>query len=130
MTTSIAKSMAVRALPLAGLLLFAAGCGCSGDAPADEPALDPVARRMNDPVYLKKIDEQLEERRRIMKAMAEAKGRLDAAKAAGASEEELARLTAELEAAKKAFKVNKAASALLVRERMLRDQPAAGANAR
>jgi len=123
--TSLAKA-ALRALPLA-CLVFAAGCGCSGDGDAaSESTLDPVERRMNDPVYVKKVEGQIDQRREIMKSMSEAKKKLEAAKAAGASEEELAKLAGELEAAKKAFKANHAESARLVREQMLKDGKATG----
>lgn len=118
----------LRVLLPAALMLAVCGCG-SGDEPAPpEKEQDAVVRRMEDPAYVKQIQGKIDERRDIMKSMADAKRRLDAAKAAGASEEELAPIAAEIEAGKKAIKDNKAAAERMVRDRILADNAAANDN--
>lgn len=74
--------------------------GCSKDSAAPEAVQvepDPVKRRMQDPAYVQKLNDLNSARKEIMKEMTAAQDALHAAKAASASEAELAKLQAEVD---------------------------------
>ena len=101
-----------------GLVAVCLVCTKQGNAEIEEFS-DPVVRRMHDKVYVAKLEEQLERRKQILKGLADAKSKLDAAKASGAAESELEKLQAEVEAWAKNFKDNQRLSEQIVRNQML-----------
>ena len=74
-----------------------AGCSKSSDADAAAVEKDPVKRRMNDPAYVKKLEDLNAARRELMKAASKAIKALEEAKAANASAEVIAKLQAEVD---------------------------------
>lgn len=111
------------ALPLAGLLLFAAGCGCSRDEgePAPEPR-NPIEARMNDPAYIAALKKQETGLRAAMKAVDKARTALAEAEKAGAGAAELASLSNAVAAAIEDLKKNRAESQEIVRRQMARGE--------
>ena len=91
----MAIKTSVMALMIGASIL--AGCSKSSDADAASVEKDPVKRRMNDPVYLEKLNELNSARREIMKAASIAVKALEEAKAANQSAEVLAKLQAEVD---------------------------------
>lgn len=109
----------------AAALLFLAGCNDSGKAPdaASPYAGDPVAERMNDPVYMAKLDEQNAKQRRLMGEIAEAREALAAARAAAEPDEAaIAALKAKVDEGEKAFESNRRQTMQIVGERMRQQQ--------
>lgn len=129
-------------------VLFLAGCGrdsgapvrASGDEAGDgaeaaatneevkviEP--DAVKRRMRDEEYTKQLDGRLRERREIMKKLSVARGRLDKAKEAGAPEDEVKALEAEMKKILGEMKRHQAESRAIVGARIQRDLNENGQN--
>ncbi len=113
--------MRIRALGLA-LAAFAAGCGGEQPGAGPEPVeKDAVKRRMNDPVYVQKLETAMEERRDIMRQYGEAMAKVKAAEEAGAGEEELAALKAAAQKFKDEGEANRQKAMKMVRERMNSD---------
>jgi len=115
-----AAAIMFRALPLAALL-FAAGCGCSGDGGAEAPAApsaDPVEDRMHDPDYLAALKKQETGQKEAMKAIARAREALAAAEAAGSDAAELASLSNAVKEAVGALEKNRAESREIVRRQI------------
>lgn len=94
-----------------------------GKPSAEEP-VDPVAKRMSDPVYLKKLDTLKDLQKQAMKAIADAKRKLAAAEAANASAEELTALTNAVQAAYADFEKTRVAAQMVVRDQILSDSEA------
>lgn len=92
--------------------------------PSAEESVDPVAKRMSDPVYLKKLDTLKDLQKQAMKAIADAKRKLAAAEAANASAEELTALTNAVQAAYADFEKTRVAAQLVVRDQILSDSEA------
>ena len=84
-----------KAVAFAAIALAAAGCGRNQEAEeAPAAAEDPVAARLNDPVYLQKLEEVAAGKKEAMRAVLNAKDALTEAEESGtATAEELAVLS-------------------------------------
>lgn len=113
----------------AAALLFVAGCGREeAPAPVETPAppapaveekpVDPVVARMNDPVYVGKLNKQFDQQKAILRDLAAAKARKAKAEEAGASEEELAAAKAEVQAVYDRLEANRLKSQAIVGAQM------------
>ena len=91
--------MAIKTSVIALMIGASILAGCSKSSDADEAAVekDPVKRRMNDPVYIAKLNDLNAARKEIVKGATAAIAAWKDAKAAGASEEELKKLQAEMD---------------------------------
>lgn len=116
------KKTAILALVVLAVLIGLVAVLCTRLLSSDEPAQvkydDPVVARMHDEKYVAKLNDQLALRTEILRQLAAAKAKLDAAKAAGASEEELAKCQAEIDACVKNFEMNQRLSETIVRDQM------------
>ncbi len=101
-----------RTIEIAALALLLAGGGCRKDEPAPEPAPEkpvavetaPVKRRMQDPEYVGRLRQRVEDRKPLLKAIDEVERRLAKAKEAATPDPEtLAALEAERAKAVKAL---------------------------
>lgn len=104
-----------------------AGCGCNGGgekAPVDPKA--PVKERMADKEHVAALQKIVDEKRAMAGAMSEAKKKLDEAKAAGASAEELGRLEGALAALREDFENKERKAAALVAAKMRAQAEKAG----
>jgi len=115
------RQKALLALAATALLALAGGCtgGCSREEPQRAPQ-DSYAR-MEDPEYRAALKGQEQERDQILGTLAERRRILKEAEDAGAGEEELARLKADVEAAIGEFEQNRQRSSAIVRQRILQD---------
>ena len=91
--------MAIKTSLIALLIGASILAGCSKSPDADEAAVekDPVKRRMNDPVYVKKLNDLNAARKEIMKAASQAIKALEDAKAANADAAVIAKLQAQVD---------------------------------
>lgn len=98
---------------------FLVGCGEDApEVPETAAPVDPVVARMHDKEYVGRLEKQIDARKEIMREMAEARRRLQAAEAAGKTGEELAACSNALKAAAKKFEKNRAESIALVNRQM------------
>ena len=120
------KTMAIvaaSAVVVVLALVLASGGSKEPAAPATEAAPqaaagDPVVNRMQDPVYLAKLDEQAKGQKSAVKAVHLAKRAYEEAKAAGAGEEELAKLQKAVDAAYQQLDANHKKSQQIVAEQL------------
>ena len=91
--------MAIKTSVIALMIGASILAGCSKSSDADEAAVekDPVKRRMNDPVYVAKLNDLNAARKEIMKATSQAIKALEDAKAANADVAVIAKLQAQVD---------------------------------
>lgn len=109
----------LRWLGLAAALLLGLVSGCTGGCSREEPATLPP--RLADPQYRAQLKEQERVRDQILGTLAERRRLFKEAEDAGAGEEELARLKADIDAALEEFEQNRQQSMAIVRERIWQD---------
>lgn len=121
---------------LAALATGLVACSKKEEAPVEkqEPApaveevkpepVDPVVARMQDPVYLKKLNKQYEDNKTALREFKKAQAAYAAAKEAGATEAELVPLQEAVETAARAFEAQERKSKALVRDQIRGQQSA------